>query len=126
MNKVQMMGRLVADPEMLGKKDKQVARFRIAVDRRFKQEDGPEADFFNCVAFGKQADFAGVYLAKGKKMVFCGRFENNNFENDDGETVYRDQFVVEEMYFAESKQADDDEEKGKSSKKDKYKSKGKK
>lgn len=122
MNKLQMMGRLVADPEMFGKKDKQVARFRIAVDRRFKQEDGPEADFFNCVAFGKQAEFAGVYLAKGKKMVFCGRLENNNFEDEDGETVYRDQIVVEEMYFAEP--AKDDGE-GKSSKKDHPKSKKK-
>lgn len=120
MNKVQMMGRLVADPEMFGKKDKQVARFRIAVDRRFKQEDGPEADFFNCVAFGKQAEFAGVYLSQGKKMVFCGRFENNNFENDDGDTVYRDQLVVEEMYFAEPKK---DEGEGKSNKKDKPKRK---
>ena len=123
MNKLQMMGRLVADPEMFGKKDKQVARFRIAVDRRFKQEDGPEADFFNCVAFGKQADFAGIYLAKGKKMVFCGRLENNNFEDEDGETVYRDQIVVEEMYFAEP--AKDDDGEGKSNKKDHHKSKKK-
>ena len=123
MNKLQMMGRLVADPEMFGKKDKQVARFRIAVDRRFKQEDGPEADFFNCVAFGKQADFAGVYLAKGKKMVVCGRLENNNFEDEDGDTVYRDQIVVEEMYFAEPAKNDDGE--GKSNKKDRPKSKKK-
>ena len=121
MNKLMLMGRLVADPEMFGKKDKQVARFRIAVDRRFKQEDGPEADFFNCVAFGKQADFAGVYLAKGKKMVFVGRLENNNYENEDGDMIYRDQVVVEEMYFAEP--ARDDEEKGKSNKKEKSKSK---
>ena len=117
MNKLMLMGRLVADPEMFGKKDKQVARFRIAVDRRFKQEDGPEADFFNCVAFGKQADFAGVYLAKGKKMVFVGRLEYYYYEDEDGDMIYRDQVVVEEMYFAEP--ARDDEEKGKSNKKEK-------
>lgn len=123
MNKIEMMGRFVADPEMLGKKDRQVARWRFAVDRRFKQEDGPEADFFNCVAFGKTADFVGVYLGKGSKVAIVGRLENNNFEDEEtGDTVYRDQIVVEEIYFAEPKK---DDEKGKSNKSDRPKSKGK-
>ena len=124
MNKIMLMGRFVAAPEMLGKKDHQVARWRFAVDRRYKQEDGPEADFFNCVAFGKTADFVGVYMDKGSKVAIVGRLENNNFEDEEtGDTVYRDQIVVEEIYFAEPKK--DEDGKGKSNKKDRPKSKGK-
>ena len=106
MNKVMLMGRLTRDPEVrYGQSGNQtaVARFSIAVDRRFKREGQPDADFFNCTAFGKQAEFVERYLHKGTKMVVIGSLQNNNYTNRDGQTVRDVQIVVDELEFAESK-----------------------
>ena len=106
MNKLILMGRLTRDPEIRygqGASATAVARFSLAVDRRFKREGEPEADFFNCTAFGKSAEFAEKYLHQGTKIVLTGRIENNNYTNKNGEKVYSVQVMVEEMEFAESK-----------------------
>ena len=108
MNKVILMGRLTRDPEVRysqGASQTAVARFSIAVDRRFKREGEPEADFFNCTTFGKQAEFVEKYLHKGTKIVVCGRIQNDNYTNKDGQMVYSVRLMVDEIEFAESKNA---------------------
>lgn len=108
MNKVILMGRLTRDPEVRysqGASQTAVGRFSIAVDRRFKREGEPDADFFNCTAFGKQAEFVERYLHKGTKIVVSGRIQNDNYTNKDGQTVYSVRVMVEEIEFAESKSA---------------------
>ena len=108
MNKVILMGRLTRDPEVRysqGASQTAVARFSIAVDRRFKREGEPDADFFNCTAFGKQAEFIERYLHKGTKIVLSGRIQNDNYTNKDGQMVYSVRVMVDEVEFAESKNA---------------------
>ena len=108
MNKVILMGRLTRDPEVRysqGASQTAVARFSLAVDRRFKREGEPDADFFNCTVFGKQAEFAERYLRKGVKIVVCGRIQNDNYTNKDGQMVYSVRVMVDEIEFAESKNA---------------------
>ena len=108
MNKVILMGRLTRDPEVrYGDNQKAVGRFSIAVDRRFTREGDPTADFFNCTAFGKQAEFVEKYLKKGTKMLVTGRIQNDNYTNKDGQTVYSVQIIVDELEFAESKGGSD-------------------
>lgn len=112
MNKIILIGRLTRDPETRCMKDKKsttVANFSIAVNRRFKREGEPEADFFNCTAFGKQADFVEKYLKRGIKMVIIGHMQNNNYTNKNGEKVYSVQVIVDEMEFAESKNTNQNE-----------------
>ena len=102
------MGRLTTDPEVRysqGASQTAVARFSIAVDRRFKREGEPDADFFNCTAFGKQAEFIERYLRKGVKVVVCGRIQNDNYTNKEGQMVYSVRVMVDEIEFAESKNA---------------------
>ena len=108
MNKVILMGRLTRDPEVRysqGASQTAVARFSVAVDRRFKREGEPDADFFNCTAFGKQAEFIERYLHKGVKVVLSGRIQNDNYTNKDGQMVYSVRVMVDEIEFAESKNA---------------------
>ena len=108
MNKVILMGRLTRDPEIRysqGANQTAIARFSLAVDRRYKREGEPEADFFNCTAFGKQAEFVERYLQKGIKILLSGRIRNDNYTNKDGQMVYSVQIVAEEIEFAESKAA---------------------
>ncbi len=108
MNKVILMGRLTRDPEVRysqGANQTAVARFSIAVDRRFKREGEPDADFFNCTAFGRQAEFIERYLHKGTKIVLSGRIQNDNYTNKDGQMVYSVRVMVDEIEFAESKNA---------------------
>ena len=108
MNKVILMGRLTRDPGVRysqGASQTAVARFSIAVDRRFKREGEPDADFFNCTAFGKQAEFIERYLRKGVKVVVCGRIQNDNYTNKEGQMVYSVRVMVDEIEFAESKNA---------------------
>ena len=108
MNKLILMGRLTRDPEIRYSQGAQalaIARFSIAVDRKFKREGEPEADFFNCVAFGKPAEFVERYLHKGIKILLTGRVQNNNYTKSDGQKVYETQVVIEEIEFAESKNA---------------------
>ena len=80
-----------------------MARFSVAVDRRFKREGEPDADFFNCTSFGKQAEFVERYLRKGTKIVLSGRVQNDNYTNKDGQMVYSVRIMVDEIEFAESK-----------------------
>lgn len=106
MNKTILMGRLTRDPEIRYPQNpdsKPVARFNLAVDRRFKRDGEPEADFFSCTCFGKLAEFTEKYLRKGSKILVEGSIHNNNYTNKDGQTVYSVQVIVENMEFAESK-----------------------
>ena len=109
MNKVILMGRLTRDPEVRysnGENATAIARFSIAVDRRFRRgSDGQDADFFNCTAFGKQGEFVEKYLKKGTKILLMGRIQNDNYTNRDGQKVSAVQIIAEEIEFAESKNA---------------------
>lgn len=104
MNKVIELGRLCKDPEVSSSTSGTTfARFSIAVDRKFKKEGEPDADFFNCSAFGKNAEFIEKYMKKGTKVCLSGRLQNNNYTNKDGQKVYDVRIMVEEIDFAESK-----------------------
>ena len=108
MNKVIMMGRLTRDPEIRysqGANALAVAKYSLAVDRKFKRDGEPDADFFNCTVFGKGAEFAEKYLKKGTKIVITGRLQQDNYTNKNGEKVYSVQVIIEEQEFAESKNA---------------------
>lgn len=108
MNKVILMGRLTRDPDVRystsdGASSASVARYTLAVDRRYKKENEPTADFINCVAFGKVAEFAERYLHQGTKIVIDGRIQTGSYTNKDGNKVYTTDVVVENSEFAESK-----------------------
>lgn len=105
MNKVILMGRLTKDPDIRygGANNSCVARYSLAVVRKFKQDGQPDADFINCVAFGKNGEFAEKYLHKGTKIAVCGRIQTGSYTNRDGQKVYTTDVVVEEQEFAENK-----------------------
>ena len=107
MNKVILMGRLTRDPEVRysqGDNAMAVARYTLAVDRRFnRNNDEQTADFINCVAFGKSGEFAEKYLHKGTKIAITGRIQTGSYTNKDGVKVYTTDVVVEDQEFAESK-----------------------
>ena len=108
MNKVILMGRLTRDPEVRysqGATATAIARFSIAVDRRFKRDGEPDADFINCVAFGKTGEFIERYGHKGTKFVVEGRIQTGSYTNKDGQRVYTTDVVAENVEFAESKNA---------------------
>ena len=108
MNKVILMGRLTRDPEVrygAGENSTAVARYTIAVDRRFKRDGEQNADFIGCVASGRNAEFAEKYLRQGTKIVLTGRIQTGSYTNRDGQKVYTTDIVVEEQEFAESKAA---------------------
>ena len=109
MNKVILLGRLTKDPDVRYTQSENmlaIARYTLAVDRRFKKEGQPSADFINCVAFGKSAEFAEKYMTKGRLFGVIGRIQTRNYENDKKEKVYVTEVVVEEQYFADSKKDD--------------------
>lgn len=107
MNKVILIGRLTRDPEVRysqGDSSMAIARYSLAVDRRYKRDgDEQTADFINCVAFGKSGEFAEKYLHRGTKIAVVGRIQTGSFTNKDGQKVYTTDVVVEEQEFAESK-----------------------
>ena len=106
MNKVILMGRLVRDPDIRysnGENATAVARFTLAVDRRFKRDGEQNTDFISCISFGKSAEFAEKYLKKGIKLAVTGRIQTGSYTNRDGNKVYTTDVVVEEQEFAESK-----------------------
>lgn len=108
MNKVILMGRLTKDPDVRysqGEKATAVARYALAVDRKFKRDGEASADFINCIAFGKNGEFAEKHLRKGTKIVVVGRIQTGSFTNKDGQKVYTTDVVVEEHEFAESKKS---------------------
>lgn len=106
MNKVILMGRLTKDPDIryTGEDNLAVARFSMAVDRRISAGEN-KADFFNCTAFGKAAEFVEKYIQKGTKILLTGRIQNDVYTNREGAKVYSVQILVEELEFAESKKA---------------------
>ena len=107
MNKVILIGRLCRDPEIRysqqGDEQMAVARYTLAVDRRYKKDNEQSADFISCVAFGRSAEFAEKYLKQGTKICVCGRIQTGSYTNRDGNKVYTTDVVVEEQEFAESK-----------------------
>lgn len=106
MNKCILIGRLTRDPEVRytqGDNTMAIARYSLAVDRRFKRDGEPDADFINCVAFGKAGEFAEKYLKKGTKIAVVGRIQTGSYTNKDGQKIYTTDVVVEEQEFAESK-----------------------
>ena len=104
MNKVLLIGRLVREPEVRYSQDnKAVAKFTLAVDRRFHKEGEQSADFISCTAFGKTAEFVEKYLSKGTKVATEGRWQTGSYKNKDGQMVYTNDCVVEQVEFAESK-----------------------
>lgn len=108
MNKVILMGRLTREPEIRysqGESSSAVARYTLAVDRRFKRQGEQDADFISCVSFGKTAEFIEKYLHQGTKIVVSGRIQTGSYTNKDGQKVYTTDVVAEEVEFAESKAA---------------------
>ena len=109
MNKVILIGRLTRDPEVrysVGEGSMAIASYTLAVDRRRRQNAGPDeqtADFIRCTAFGRTAEFAEKYLHQGTKIVVTGRIQTGSYTNKDGQGVYTTDVVVEEQEFAESK-----------------------
>ena len=110
MNKVILMGRLTRDPEVRysqGENAMAVARYTLAVDRRGRREEnGQNTDFINCVAFGRNGEFAEKYLRKGVRILISGRIQTGSYTNRDGQKVYTTDIVVEEQEFTESKGAE--------------------
>lgn len=105
MNKVILIGRLCGDPEVRysqGENPTCIAKYRLAVNRRFKRDGEPEADFINCVAFGKNGEFAEKYLHKGMKVAIEGRIQTGSYEKD-GVKHYTTDIVIESQEFCESK-----------------------
>ena len=110
MNKVILMGRLTRDPDIRwtqGQDQTCVARYTLAVDRRFKKDGGQTADFISCVAFGRAGEFAEKYFRKGIKLAITGRIQTGSYTNREGNKVYTTDVVVEEQEFAESKAANE-------------------
>lgn len=108
MNKAILMGRLTRDPEVRytnGDKPMAIARYTLAVDRRFKRDGQDGADFIHCVAFGKGGEFVEKYCKKGTKLAVTGRIQTGSYTNKEGQKVYTTEIVVEEQEFAESKAA---------------------
>lgn len=112
MNRVILMGRLTKDPEVRysqGEKPMAIARYTLAVDRKFKRDGEPNADFINCIAFGKNGEFAEKYLHKSIKILVEGRIQTGSYTNKDGVKVYTTDVVVESCEFAESKNTNQSE-----------------
>ena len=104
MNSVQLIGRLTRDPEIrYTDGGASIARFGLAVDRRFKQENGADADFINIVSFGKTAEFIEKYFHKGMKIALNGRIQTGSYTDKDGKKVYTTDIVAENVEFCESK-----------------------
>ena len=108
MNKAILMGRLTRDPEVrysAGENSMAIARYTLAVDRRFKRDGEATADFISCVAFGRSAEFAEKYFYQGIKIAVSGRIQTGSYTNRDGQKVYTTEVMVEDQEFAESKSA---------------------
>lgn len=108
MNKVILMGRSVRDPEVRysqGDNPMAIASLTLAVDRKFKQDGQPTADFINCKAFGKIAEVIEKYVKKGVKISVTGRIQTGSYTNKDGNKVYTTDVMIEELEFCESKNA---------------------
>lgn len=108
MNKAILMGRLTRDPQVRysqGEKSMAVARYTLAVNRIYKNNGEQEADFINCIAFGKAGEFAEKYFRQGTKIAVTGRIQTGSYTNKEGQKVYTTEVIVDEQEFAESKNA---------------------
>lgn len=103
MNKVILIGRLTKDAEERNNSTTTVTRFNVAVDRAYKKDGEPTADFISCVAFGKTAEFVSKYFSKGSKIVIEGEWRTGSYTNKDGNKIYTNDCVVNRVEFAESK-----------------------
>lgn len=103
MNKVNLIGRLTRDVETRYSGETAIARYTLAVDRRFRKDGEQNADFISCVAFGKSGEFAEKYLKKGMKIAVSGRIQTGSYDDKDGKKVYTTDVVIEEHEFCESK-----------------------
>ena len=106
MNKAILVGRLTRDPEVRYSQDENataVARYTVAVDRRFKGDGEPTADFIRCLVFGRSAEFAEQYFRQGMRVSISGRIQTGSYTNKDGVKVYTTEVIVEEQEFAESR-----------------------
>lgn len=106
MNKWVGIGRLIKDPDVRytqGEKSMAIARYTLAIDRRFKKDGEQDADFISCVAFGKNGEFTEKYFHKGMKVAVIGRIQTGSYTNKDGQKVYTTDIVVEEQEFCEKK-----------------------
>ena len=106
MNKVILMGWLTKAPEIKYLQDDNkttMARYTLAVDRRYGKDREREADFISCVTFGKNAEFAQKYLYKGMRIVIGGRISTGSYKDKDGKTIYTTDVIVEEHEFAQNK-----------------------
>lgn len=122
MNRVILMGRLTKNPEIkyAGKdNDMAVARYTLAVNRRYKRDGEQEADFISCVTFGKSAEFAQKYFRKGIRIVIGGRISTGSYKDKDGKTIYTTDVIVEEHEFAQNKDGSGGEDLSETSKTDK-------
>ena len=111
MNKVIQIGRLTGDPDVSysqGAESVCIARYSLAVDRKFKRENEPTADFIRCVAFGKNGEFAEKYFRKGMKVAITGRIQTGSYKDRDNKTIYTTDVIVEEQEFCESKKETQD------------------
>lgn len=106
MNKTVLIGRLTRDVEVRNAGATLVARYTLAVDRKYKREGEQTADFIPCIVFGRNAEFAQKYLTKGKKIAIVGRIQTGSYTKQDGTKVYTTDVVVEEQEFVESKAAE--------------------
>ncbi len=109
MNKVILMGRLTRDVEVKHTQSSEptmVANYSLAVNKVFKREGEPDADFINCVAFGKTAEFAQKYYKKGQQVSVVGRLQTRSYDDQQGQKRYVTEVVVEEQYFADSKKSE--------------------
>lgn len=104
MNRFQFLGRLTKEPEVkyTSQTNTQVTLFGLAVNRRYKQDGQPDADFFNLTSFGKTAEFVGKYFKKGQQVLVEGRIQNRTWEDQNGQKRYATDFIVETCYFADS------------------------
>lgn len=108
MNKVILMGRLARNPEVRYSQSSEplaVARYSLAVNRKFKRQGEPDADFINCVAFGKLGEFAEKYLKKGQMISVVGRLQVRSWEDREGKKRWATDVIIEEQFFAESKKS---------------------
>lgn len=103
MNKTILIGRLTKDVDLKYAGETSVAKYTLAVNRGYKKEGQPDADFINCVVFGKSADFASKYFQKGQQVAVVGRIQTGNYTNKEGIKVYTTDIMVEEQHFADSK-----------------------
>ena len=105
MNNVSLVGRLVRDPEVrYGQNESvSVAKFSLAVERRFKRDGDPTVDFINCTVFGKSAEFTKKYFRKGMRVAITGRIQTGSYKNKDGQTVFTTEIIVESQEIAQSK-----------------------